>query len=371
VSEAGISARIAELHPVAFADLAGWTDDDHAAAFASFARAAAHLSAYPPKTRRIGVPGQRIAEIAGAALALGAAGMAGARSFFEAAFVPFEVRPAAGSCFFTGYYEPEVEGSQVRTTRFSTPLYCRPPDLVDVDDRNRPPGFNPDLRFARATPAGLAEYFDRREIEAGALAGRDLELVWLADPIDAFFIHIQGSARVSLPDGQVMRVTFDGKSGQPYTPIGRVLIDRGALAAADVTMATIRSWLAAHPDEAPAVMAANRSFIFFREAAVDDPQLGPVAAAGVPLTPGRSLAVDRTLHTFGSPVWVETSAPDGPFRRLMFAEDTGSAIVGAARGDIFFGSGEGAAAIAGAMKSKGRFVLFVPRGIPLPRECWA
>src|SRR5690606_1136343 len=157
-------------------------------------------------------------------------------------------------------------------------------------------------------------------IMAGALGGRGLELVYLADPVDAFFVHIQGSARIRLAGGGVMRVTYAAKTGHPYTPIGRVLIERAALPRGGVAMETIRAWLAVHPDEAPAVLAENRSYIFFREAPVADPVLGPVAAAKVPLSPGRSLAVDRILHTFHMPVWIETTLPDGaPLERLMIA----------------------------------------------------
>jgi membrane-bound lytic murein transglycosylase A len=202
---------------------------------------------------------------------------------------------------------------------------------------------------------------------AGHLDGRGLELVWLADPVDAFFIHVQGAARIALADGRTMRVTYAAKTGHPYTAIGRVLIEQGALTRETATMQGIRAWLAAHKDDAhgdaaAAVLAHNRSYIFFREAPVSDPALGPIAAAKVPLTAGRSLAVDRLLHTFHTPVWIETMLPGGEaFRRLTIAHDTGSAIVGPARGDIFFGSGAAAGAIAGAMRSGGRFVVLLPR----------
>ncbi|MFO1184714.1 MAG: MltA domain-containing protein [Bauldia sp.] len=365
----GEEEAIATLRRVTFAALAGWPQDDHRAALQAFRRSAAVVAAAPPKTRRLNIAGAAVVRAAQAALALpGPLERSAAQAFFEDNFAPYDVHPPKGRGFFTGYYEPVVAGSLARAPGFTVPLYRRPPDLADVDDANRPAGWDPEIRFARRTAAGLSEFPDRRAIEAGALAGQGLELVWLNDPVDVFFIHIQGSARVRLADGRTIRLTFDGKSGHPYTAIGKVLIDRGEIARADVTMASIRAWLSAHPNDAPGVMAENRSFIFFKEIAVADPALGPVAAAGVALTPGRSLAVDRTLHTFGSPVWVETEAPDGPFRRLMFADDTGSAILGPARGDIFFGTGDAAAALAGAMKSPGRFVLLVPRQLNLPGE---
>ena len=174
-----------------------------------------------------------------------------ARVFFEAEFVPHEVVPASGQGFFTGYYEPVVEGSRTRTARFGVPLYCQPDDLVEVDPANPPAGLPDGFRFARTTPAGLVEYADRGAIEAGCLAGRGLELVWLADPIEAFFIHIQGAARIALADGGTMRVTYAAKTGHPYTPIGRVLIEHGALQRGNVTMATIKA-LARRPPPARA-----------------------------------------------------------------------------------------------------------------------
>ncbi len=356
------AAGAAELIPRTFSDLAGWPDDDHAAAFAAFRRSAAVSAGHPPKTRGLGLDaGALAATLARAAARPETIGASQARAFFEASFRPHEVVPPGGQGFFTGYYEPEVAGSRTRTEQFTVPLHALPDDLIEFDPAEPPPGLDPALRFARKTAAGTTEYADRGAIMAGALDGRGLELVWLADPVDAFFIHIQGAARIRLSDGQTLRVTYAAKTGHPYTPIGRVLIARGALQPGTATMPAIRAWLAAHPQEAAAVMAENRSYIFFREAPVADPALGPVAAAKVPLTPGRSLAVDRLLHSFHLPVWIETTLPNRTsFSRLMIAQDTGSAIVGPARGDIFFGSGEAAGAIAGAMSAKGRFIVLAP-----------
>jgi membrane-bound lytic murein transglycosylase A len=350
------------LLPIGFDALPGWDEDDHAAALEALARGAAVLDTHPPKTRLSGIDGSAVAGTLAQAGALGPADSLTARRFFEKTFLPHEVRPRTGGAFFTGYYEPVVSGSLVRSAEFKVPLYRVPDDLVEFDQAAPPPGIDPALRFARRTADGMVPYHDRAAIEAGALAGRGLELVFLADPVEAFFIHIQGSARIRLAQGGEMRVTYAAKSGHPYTPIGRVLVERGSLPKGGVTMAAIRGWLAAHAEQAPAVMAANRSFIFFREAPVEDAALGPVGAAKVALTPGRSLAVDRLIHSFHVPVWIDTTLPDGePLRRLMAAQDTGSAIVGPARGDIFFGAGETAGATAGAMQAGGRFVLLVPR----------
>ncbi len=353
-----------QLRPLTFTDLPGWPGDDHAAALAAFQAGAAILDRHPPKARATGIDPEALADILTRAAQLTPPISAEtARALFEAEFAPFEVLPHEGAGFFTGYYEPEVAGSRVQTDAFRFPLLAPPPDLVEITP-GEAPGLDPSFRFARKAAQGYAEHPDRAAIMAGALTGRGLELVWLADPVDAFFIHIQGAARIRLlPEGSTLRVTYAAKSGHPYTPIGRALIEAGALTREQATMDGIRAWLAAHPDEAGAVMAKNRSFIFFREAPVADETLGPIAAAKVPLVAGRSLAVDRTLHSFHAPVWIETRLPGGtPFHRLMIAHDTGSAIVGPARGDIFFGSGHAAGAVAGAMRAAGRFVLLKPRG---------
>lgn len=353
---------VGPLQPVAFAALPGWADDDHAEAFRAFRLSAAQAVNSPPKTRALGIDGEALAAIARVALALPAdPGSEAARVFFERHFEPLE----GVEGFFTGYYEPEAEASRSAEGRFRTPLLQPPDDLVEIDETAPPPGLEPGLRFARRAAAGYEPFFDRGAIMAGALDGRGLELAFLADPVDAYFIHVQGAARLRLIDGSLMRVTYAAKSGHAYGAIGRTLIERGALPPGGVTMQSIRAWLAAHPDEAADVMATNRSYIFFREAPVDDPALGPIAAAKVPLTAGRSLAVDRMLHTFHVPVWIDTRVPlDGglsPYRRLVIAQDTGSAILGPARGDIFFGSGDAAGAVAGRMQAKGRFVTLAPK----------
>ncbi len=355
------------LAPVGFDSLAGWADDDHAAAFRAFRLSAAAIADKPPKSRALGIDGPALATVARAAMALPSdLDAARARAFFESSFVPHE--GVAGEGFFTGYYEPEAEASLTRRDRFQTPLLRPPEELVEIDESAPPPGLPAGMRFARRTPAGFEPFFDRGAIMAGALDGRGLEIAYLADSVDAYFIHVQGAARLRLVEGGMIRVTYAAKTGHAYHSIGRELIDRGLLQRGSVTMQSIRAWLAAHPGEIPSVLAANPSYIFFREAPVEDLALGPIAAAKVPLTAGRSLAVDRTLHTFHVPVWIETSAPavagTEPYRRLLVAQDTGSAILGPARGDIFFGSGDAAGESAGRMQAKGRFVTFVPR---LPR----
>ncbi len=353
----------AELHAAEFHELDGWSEDDHEAAFTAFRRSALRAATEAPKTRALGIDGTALAAIARKALALPERpGAKLSRAFFEENFVP---RRVGADGFFTGYYEPEVEARLEPEPGFTVPLLRPPPELVEVDEADPPANLPAGMRFARRTETGVEPFFDRGEIERGALDGRGLEIAWLADPVDAFFIHIQGAARLRLADGSLLRVTYAAKSGHDYTPVGRVLLERGVLQRGNVSMQTIRAALAADSEAARSAMWTNRSYIFFREAAVEDAALGPIAAAKVPLSTGRSLAVDRTLHTFHAPVWIETSLPEaeggGPFHRLLIAQDTGSAIIGPARGDIFFGSGDEAGRVAGRMAAKGRFVVFVPR----------
>lgn len=348
------------LTPISFSDIDGWRDDDHAAALAAFVRG----TVQPGIEGRIGAAPPALAATLNRAAALpDRTSSETAREVFEDAFDAFDVTGEAGG-FFTGYYEPEVAGSLTETPEYRFPLHRRPPDLVEIAPGSVA-GIDPSLTFACRTTDGLAEHPDRGAIASGALAGLGLELVWLADAADAFFIHIQGSALIRIPDGLRVRVGYDGKTGHPYTAIGKVLADIGALPREAATMQGIRAWLAAHPGEAPAIMAHNRSYVFFRTMPASEDEPGPRGAAGVPLTPGRSLAVDRTLHTYHSPVFVDTTLPDGtPYRRLTIAQDTGSAIVGAARGDIFFGSGAAAGEIAGRMRDAGRFIVLKPKRPP-------
>jgi membrane-bound lytic murein transglycosylase A len=255
----------------------------------------------------------------------------------------------------------------VKTERFTVPLLSRPDDLMDIDDTNRLAGMDLYLAFGRRTKSGPVEFFDRPAIEQGALGDRGLEIAWLESKVDAFFIHVQGAARLAMTDGSTRRVTYAAKSGQRFTGIGRVLADLGEIPLEKVTMQSIRAWLAAHPDRVDDVLWRNRSYIFFREAPVDDPELGPVAAAKVALTPGRSVAVDRLLHTFGTPFYIDapslTAFGGEGFRRLMIAQDTGSAIVGPARGDLFAGSGDAAGEIAGVVRNAADFYVLLPKAL--------
>lgn len=356
------------LEPVAFADLPRWMVDDPGEVIRAMARCAERvIHVKPYRTGGLGIevadllPALQDARNQTAGLSAGQA-----RAFFEGRFRPFRIRPQGSRHgFVTGYYEPDLSVSRVRDRRFRYAIYRRPADLIDVDEGNRPAGMDGYLAFGRSGDEGITEYFDRGEIERGALEGRGLELAFAESKVDLFFVHIQGAARLVHPDGRRSRITYAAKTGHRFTPIGRILIERGEIAPETVTMDTIRAWLAAHPDRVDELLWRNRSFIFFREAPVSDPSLGPIAAAKVPLSSGRSLAVDRLIHTFGTPIYV--SAPSlvhldqgTPFARLMLAQDTGSAIVGASRGDIFTGSGEAAGKLAGSVRHAADFFVLLP-----------
>jgi len=365
-----LTAPFPAVTPLRFADLEGWPTLDVAPALAAFRRSA--LASTTAPATGASVPA---APVSGAPLASGVSAAAldavfealvampeptseaQARRFFERHFEPTRIETTG---FVTGYYEPLVAGSRERTAAFTVPLYAPPADLVTVS----PESEGAATRFVQRLPDGATrDYPDRAAIEGGALAGRGLEIAWLADPVDAFFVHVQGSARLALPDGATMRVGYAAKNGHRFTAIGRVLVQEGRLALEEADMAGLRRWLAAHPGEMRRVLDQNRSFIFFREMPDDEPEAGPVGGAGVALTPLASLAVDRGLHAYGTPILVEapTLAVEGaPFRRLMVAQDTGSAIVGPARGDIFTGSGARAGALAGGIRHPARFTLLRP-----------
>ena len=356
------------FRPVSYGSLPGWSQDNGLPeALAAFARSARQAEIRPYRTGSLGVAAESFAAAYAEARSLGhTLGPAEARDFFERHFLPFHVRSDSGEHgSVTGYYEPEAEASLSPTNRSSVPLYRRPDDLVDVDDRNRPAGFDPYFAFARDSNGALEPYWDREAIDRGALAGRGLELCWLADRVDAFFIHVQGAARLQLPDGRRMRVTYAAKSGHRFTGIGRVLVDLGEIPLEEISMQSIRAWLARNPQRQDEILWRNRSYIFFRETSLGEPDLGPVAAAKVQIQPGRSIAVDRLLHTFGTPFFVH--APElrhvdgGAFQRLMIAQDTGSAITGSARGDLFIGTGGAAGEIAGTIRHSADFYALLPR----------
>ena len=349
--------------PVGFADLPGWAADTQAE-FLPALRASCAAIASLPADRALGGTGPTLSTPAALApacaeLARLPPGDVAARAFLERHFTPL----ALGEGTLTGYFEPELRGSLRPSARFTTPLHARPPGLVEADLG----GFMPDLRGRRV--AGLVRegrlqpFPDRAAITGGALRGQGLELAWVDDPADAFFLHIQGSGRVRLDDGGVLRLGYAGWNGHPYFALGRALVDQGVLAREAVSMQAIRAWMAqAGPAEATALMARNPSYIFFRRLDLP-PEAGPIGTLGALLTPMRSIAVDRTQVPLGLPVWVAGTDPlsGAPLQRLTVAQDTGGAIRGPARADLFTGWGAEAAERAGRMRDPATLFLLVPR----------
>ena len=288
-----------------------------------------------------------------------------ARAFFQKWFKPYLITyEGKHNGLFTGYYEPTLEGSLSPDSVFRIPLLARPKDLVSVSLGRFRDEWKGERTAGVVKKGRLEPYFSRAEIEDGRLRNKGLELVWVKDPIDAFFMHIQGSGRISLPDGKILRLGYDSQNGHSYTSIGKELVNEGAIKRADVSMQSIKAWLQANPDRRSDILNRNASYVFFRF----NSQEGPVGAANVVLTPLRSIAVDLRFLPLGVPLWLETGVPglkDGEvsFRRLMIAQDTGGAIRGAIRGDVFWGATEDAAEIAGRMKSIGRYYVLLPRGI--------
>ncbi len=361
-----MTAAKPRLEPLGFDGVAGFRDDDHLSAFRCFERSARALVEGERGARAARKPSDALIEAARAALASGPEDAAAARRFFVERFRPFRVAPEPG--FLTGYYEPRVPGSLVETEAFCWPILARPPDLVSFAPGEAPPGLPAGVTGARRRSDGeLVPYDDREAIER---ARRD-PIVWVRDAVEAFLIQVQGSAQVDLPDGRRARLAYDGRNGLPYASIGRILIESGEIDEGAMSLGGLKAWLrAAGLGEGEAgleLMRRNPSFVFFRLVEDFDPELGPVAGAGVALTPLRSIAVDRSLWSYGLPFWIEADLPwadetPRPFRRLMIAQDTGSAIVGAARCDIFFGSGETAGARAGAIRHRGAFTVLLPVG---------
>lgn len=353
----------ARLEPTAFSDLAGWEQDDHAAAFAAFRRSCAAVVAGEPALRPAAPTGDDLRAVCAAALE---SPESEARTFFERHFKPFRILPPSGHGFLTGYFEPEYEGSLTPDPAYPVPLFARPADLVTISQGETLPGVEAGLQAARRTAEGYAPYPDRAAIEDGALGDLAQPVVHLRDSVDALIIHVQGSARIRLPDGEIVRVAYDGRNGHPFTAVGRLMVQAGHMPLEEMNLDRMTGWLKAHPVEARDLIRRNRSYIFFRLAPELDPADGPIGGAGLPLTPGRSLAVDRRLWSYGLPFWLEGELPQpgggrAPLARLMIAQDTGSAIVGPARGDYFFGSGPEAGTRAGLLRHPALFVVLRPK----------
>jgi peptidoglycan lytic transglycosylase A len=356
--------------PVGWTDIPGWSDDDHLSAYQAFrasCRPIAAQHALPIDPKALGIS---LRDPCRAAKTLDLSDGARARAFFEEHFLPLRIsRLGEDAGFVTGYYEPVIDGSRTQTDVYTVPVYRRPSNLFVRGFKQGDIGLpNKGQVFRKIGRRKLVPYYDRAEIEDGAIAGRGLEICWLKNQIDLLFTQIQGSARVHIEDGSTIRINYDAHNGYPYTAVGRILIDRGIVPKDQMSMQRIREWMDQNPDGAKELRRQNRSYVFFREVQLSDKDEA-VGAQGVPLTPGRSIAVDKALHVYGTPFFIEGELPieseqsKTPFRRLMVAQDTGSAIVGPARADIYFGAGADAGRVSGRLRNNARFVMLVPKSL--------
>lgn len=369
---AGTVGPVGPLHlsPATFSDLPSWADNDPRPGLAAFKRSCTALLAQPPDHA---MGGEGYAGTAGDWSRVckdvpDSVSAASARRWIERAFSPVLVTAGGDSDgLFTGYYEPELQGSETQHGAYREPVYARPDDLIDVDLGQFRDTLHGERIAGRIEGTRLVPYATRGEIDAHGLSHARV-LFYAPDPVAVFFLHIQGSGRVKLDDGRTLRVAYDAQNGQPYTPIGRSLIERGAIAKEHMSMQAIRAWMIANPKQARAVMETDKSFVFFKAESVGDPSLGADGAEGVPLTPAASLAVDPRVHAFGTPVFVAATAPDPDpdkpeiaFNRVLVAQDMGGAIRGPVRGDVYWGYGSRAESIAGRMKSTGKLYLLLPK----------
>ena len=394
-----------QLEPVKWSDLDGWASDDHGAAFAAFQASCEPFNRQRQlsDTRAVAVALKDVCKRVPRTALKGDK----ARAFFEENFRPVRIaKLGESSGLLTGYYEPIVDGSRMPNPQFNVPLYRRPPDLVvqsqsaNQNQKNQaqksasqnqkkagPAPKRASWAFPNRGTVGrlndkkeFEPYHDRLAIEEGALDGKKLEICYIADPFEAMSIQIQGSARVRLEDGTLLRLNYNGHNGHNYTAVGRILIERNLIPREEMSMDRIKRWMLANPDQAREVRGTNKSFVFFRITGLNNED-EPVGAQGVHLSPGRSIAVDKT-HVYGTPFFIESELPvDNPrpatkFRRLMVAQDTGSAIIGPARADLYWGAGDDAGKVAGRIRHQGRFVVLMPRSLdmveagrkmPLPR----
>lgn len=349
-----------------FKDLPGWRESDPRAARDAFRRSCGALA---KKSASEGMGGAGYAGTVGdwVEACNGLSAATDARTFFEKNFTAFAISVAGKrDGLFTGYYEPELHASRTRHGAYQTPVYGLPPDLIGVDLGQFRGELKGERIAGRIEGQKLVPYATRADIDAHGLPKAPV-LFYGDDPIAVFFLHIQGSGRIAFDDGTKARAGYAGKNGRPYTPIGRTLIARGALTKESVSMPAIRAWLKSKPQEARAVMQANQSYTFFTLLPAGDPALGAIGTEGVPLTAGASLAVDNRIHPLGAPLFVTTTIPGKPsarpMRKLLIAQDTGGAIRGAVRGDVYWGTGANAEYLAGAMKSQGQLYVLLPNKV--------
>jgi len=354
-----------KLTASSFSNLPGWEQDDLTAFSAAFNRSCQRIANQPPY-RAFGIlaAAGTIAQwqsLCAEFSHINHLNTAQLRAFIEARFQPHLITAGDQETgLFTGYYEASLNGSRTPQPTFPVPLHKRPEDLVLVQLGDFRDSLKGERIAGRVVNQRLRPYENRASIIDPQWPHYGHALVWVDDPIDAFFVQIQGSGLVQMDDGSLMRVGYDGHNGHVYYAIGRELIKRGELSQDEVSMQSIRGWLEANPEQADAIMNTNPSYIFFREVHGE----GPIGAEGIALTAERSLAVDRTLLPYGLPLWVDIEAPKAglePIRKLMVAQDTGGAIRGPVRGDVFWGYGQVAEDMAGHMRSQGRYWALLPK----------
>lgn len=374
----------AQYLALSWSEVDGWADDDLLPAFKTF-----RVSCQPIAGERGALVSPRtlgtsLREPCRVARNADIKTSADARAFFERNFVPLQISKLGETDgFVTGYYEPVLEGSKTPTDIFNVPVYRRPSNLFIRGVKQGGPAPNGGKVFRKIGRRKLVPYYERAEIEDGAIAGRGLEICYLKNQTDLLFMQIQGSGRIKLTDGTTLRVNYDAHNGQPYTPVGRILIERNIIPREEMSMQRIREWMEANPDGANELRRQNKSYVFFREVKLNDDDEA-IGGQGVPLTPQRSIAVDHSLHLYGTPFFItgklplESEKSPTPFHHLMIAQDTGSAITGPARADLYFGAGHDAARVAGRLKNNIRFAILVPKaldpspgarrmGLPAPR----
>ena len=356
VPAASESPSATSIHvAVDWSELPNWREDDHSAALKAFVQGCAALGSRDAWRRACD-----------AARKIAPGRLGPARQFFESHFRPYRVASAdnAGSGLITGYYEPLLNGSRRRSDRFRYPLYAVPNDLVTVELADLHPDLKGQRMRGRLEGRRVVPYFSRAEIDTGSALRNTPALFWVDDPIDLFFLHVQGSGQIRLENGDRARVGFADQNGHPYRSIGALLIERGELTMENASMQSIKAWARQHPDKLTEVLNHNARYVFFKELKADLP--GPLGALGVPLSAGRSLAIDPRHVPLGAPVFLDTTWPNSkqPLQRLLMAQDTGGAIRGAGRGDYFWGFGEQAGAQAGRMRQAGRMWILAPNGTP-------
>ena len=333
-----MTAKAIATSPVPFAALPGWDADDHLASFKAFVVSCGPVLATAKSGGRTGAAGipQALADVCRLAVhqsKFAKMTRASARAFFEAHFRAERIDQSIAPGLLTVYYEPLIKGSRLPSSVYQTPIYRRPPDLVNVVAESERGAQSHKFTHLRQTTGGLVPHLTRAEIEQGGLKGQNLELLYFRDAVDVYFMQVQGSARIELPDGEQIRITYDGKNGYPYTSIGRELIDSGTFTPDNMSLKSLANWLKDDHARAAPVMWKNQSYVFFRELKGAEAE-GAMGALSIPLQTGRSLAVDTGYHALGTPIYVSAPGivhagkPDG-FNRLMIAHDVGSATTSA------------------------------------------